>query len=54
MNYLINTFEVNGYRAPDLMRTIALSNSFYAVSALGDEEGASERADIQPKKGDRS
>jgi Protein of unknown function (DUF1588)/Protein of unknown function (DUF1585)/Protein of unknown function (DUF1592) len=33
MDYLTSSFATNGYRVPDLMRTIALSHNFYAVSA---------------------
>lgn len=33
MDYLATAFATNGYRVPDLMRTIALSHNFYAVSA---------------------
>ncbi|MDX2276639.1 MAG: DUF1588 domain-containing protein [Hyphomonadaceae bacterium] len=33
MNYLNGRFETSGYRVPELMRTIATSNAFYAVTA---------------------
>ena len=36
MDYLIKTFRSAGYRVPDLMRTIALSENFFAVSAAAD------------------
>ena len=36
MDYLIKTFESAGYRVPDLMRTIALSENFFAVSTAAD------------------
>lgn len=32
MDYLIGRFLAEGYRVPDLMRTIALSKEFYAIS----------------------
>lgn len=32
MDYLTKSFATNGYRVPDLMRTIALSHNFFAVS----------------------
>ena len=32
MDYLIAKFEAHGFRVPELMRTIALSNNFFAVS----------------------
>jgi hypothetical protein len=36
MDYLIKTFQRAGYRVPDLMRTIALSENFFAVSTAAD------------------
>jgi hypothetical protein len=36
MDYLIKTFAGAGYRVPDLMRTIALSENFFAVSTAAD------------------
>jgi hypothetical protein len=42
IDYLNQTFQANGYRVPDLMRAIALSRSFYAVSApAGNKKGKS-------------
>ena len=35
---LSKSFAANGYRVPDLMRTIAVGKIFYAVSAPGKEE----------------
>lgn len=32
MDYLINTFAANGYRLPELMRVIALSNNFFTIA----------------------
>ena len=34
MDYLIATFKQNGYRVPALMRTIALSENFFAISPV--------------------
>lgn len=36
MDYLIKTFQGAGYRVPELMRTIALSENFFAVSTALD------------------
>jgi hypothetical protein len=36
MDYLLAGFKQNGYRVPDLMRAIALSENFFAVSAPED------------------
>ena len=44
MDYLDKAFEASGYRVPDLMRTIALSNNFYAISAPGSLQDEYERA----------
>jgi hypothetical protein len=45
LSYLNQAFEANGYRVPELMRAIALSQTFYAVSApAGDEKRAPQRA----------
>jgi hypothetical protein len=52
MDYLNGVFEADGYRVPELMRAIALSRTFYAVSAPGDE-GPSDRA-ATSANGDRS
>ena len=53
MEYLIAMFEEHGFRVPELMRTIALSNNFFAVSPRIEYENgtqwvvadASERSD---------
>lgn len=39
MDYLIRTFEAQGYRVPDLMRAIALSENFFAISTAADSHG---------------
>lgn len=52
---LIKAFEANGHRVPDLMRAIAVSSTFYAVSAPSDQEGViSDRADSRKTTGDKS
>jgi len=51
---LTKTFAANGYRLPDLMRTIAVSQIFYAVAAPTKEDKVvTERADTR-KTGDKS
>ena len=52
LDYLNQSFAANGHRVPDLMRTIALSRSFYATG----EENAqpSQRAETSQVNGDRS
>jgi hypothetical protein len=55
IEYLNQTFQADSYRVPDLMRAIAVSRSFYAVSAPG--AGASapqQRAAVQASNGGRS
>jgi hypothetical protein len=55
MDYLNQVFQVDGYRVPDLMRTIALSRTFYVVSAP--DQGGNpppKRAAIQTRTGGRS
>ncbi len=34
MDYLNREFKASGYRVPELMRTIALSDNFFAISTL--------------------
>jgi hypothetical protein len=41
MDYLIQSFKAGGYRVPELMRTIALSNNFFAISAPESTGGSS-------------
>lgn len=43
------TFAANGYRVPDLMRAIATSNIFYAVSAPGKAEKTKTTATARPE-----
>jgi len=55
MDYLNQVFQADGYRVPDLMRAIALSRTFYIVSAP--EQGGNpppKRAAIQTRTGDHS
>ena len=37
MDYLTKSFAADGFRVPELMRTIALSENFFAISARGEE-----------------
>lgn len=53
MDYLIASFKDSGYRVPDLMRTIALSNNFYAISAPGSLDREFEQVASQPVTGGR-
>ncbi len=39
MDYLNKAFAAHGFRVPDLMRTIALSENFFAISAPVEEAG---------------
>lgn len=41
LEYLNQIFQASGYRVPELMRAIALSRTFYAVSAPSGESNAS-------------
>lgn len=52
LEYLVETFAASGYRVPDLMRTIALSRTFFAISMPTEPAGL--RAEKRTKKGDRS
>jgi Protein of unknown function (DUF1588)/Protein of unknown function (DUF1585) len=52
LDYLNQVFQADGYRVPDLMRTIALSKSLSAVSKPDDANGT--RAEVQPKAGEHS
>ncbi|GFE80612.1 hypothetical protein GCM10011487_26120 [Steroidobacter agaridevorans] len=38
MDYLNREFKASGYRVPELMRTIALSDNFFAISTVRDAE----------------
>lgn len=52
---LSKAFAENGYRVPALMRAIAVSDAFYAVSAPAEEEQViTERADTRQRTGDKS
>jgi Protein of unknown function (DUF1592)/Protein of unknown function (DUF1588)/Protein of unknown function (DUF1595)/Protein of unknown function (DUF1585)/Protein of unknown function (DUF1587) len=54
-DYLNQVFQVDGYRVPDLMRAIALSRSFYLVSAPDRGESiAPRRAANQTRSGGSS
>jgi hypothetical protein len=52
VEYLAGSFARQGYRVPDLMRTIALSRTFYAVNPAG--VGAKTNTAAKTSKGDRS
>lgn len=54
MDYLNQSFQANGYRLPDLMRTIATSRTFYAISAAADEETSDQAALQLQRNGERS
>ena len=52
MDYLTNAFAVDRYRVPQLMRTIALSRNFYAISPSASPDDSYQHAGIQPAEGD--
>jgi len=52
LDFLNQSFAANGHRVPDLMRTIALSRSFYAIGE--DNAQPSQRAETSQLSGDRS
>ncbi len=55
VDYLNQVFQADGYRVPDLMRAIALSRSFYLVSAPERGETKSpQRAQVQTRNGGHS
>jgi len=54
VNYLYQTFQAEGFRVPDLMRAIAVSRSFYAVSAPAETISTPQRAATQSSSGGRS
>jgi hypothetical protein len=54
VDYLNQTFQADSYRVPDLMRAIAVSRSFYAVSAPAVGATTPQRAAVQTSNGDRS
>lgn len=39
MDYLTKSFAASGFRVPELMRTIALSENFFAISAPQEDDG---------------
>jgi hypothetical protein len=53
LEYLNGRFEAARFRVPDLMRAIALSKTFYAVS-VPPLNAAPQRAVQAARKGDRS
>jgi Protein of unknown function (DUF1592)/Protein of unknown function (DUF1588)/Protein of unknown function (DUF1595)/Protein of unknown function (DUF1585)/Protein of unknown function (DUF1587) len=54
VDYLNQTFKADSYRVPDLMRAIAVSRSFYAVSPPVTGVNTPQRAAVQTRDGDRS
>ncbi len=46
MDYLIKAFAASGYRLPDLMRTIALSENFFAITAAEKSNHGFKAADV--------
>jgi Protein of unknown function (DUF1588)/Protein of unknown function (DUF1592)/Protein of unknown function (DUF1585)/Protein of unknown function (DUF1595)/Protein of unknown function (DUF1587) len=54
VDYFNQTFQANGYRVPDLIRAIAVSRSFYAVSAPDSSVGPPQHAAVQNINGGRS
>lgn len=54
MDYLIKAFGAKGYRIRDLMRTIALSNNFFAIAAPAQELAKAHTAELPNGKGDAS
>jgi hypothetical protein len=52
LEYLVARFEASRFRVPELMRAIAMSRTFYAVSTQ--LESSPKRTVTMPKKGDRS
>ena len=51
MDYLITSFKAHGYRVPELMRTIALSKNFFAISAPESADREDEQLALQTVKG---
>jgi hypothetical protein len=54
MDYLLETFKANGYRVPELMRTIALSENFFAVAPAADADDDVEQVSLQAQTGESS
>ena len=54
IDYLNQTFQADSYRVPDLMRAIAVSRSFYAVSPPATGVNTPQRAAVQTRNGGRS
>ena len=47
MDYLTNSFAASGFRVPELMRTIALSENFFAISASEEDGGHDDEQVVQ-------
>lgn len=54
MDYLIRAFAESDYRVPELMRTIALSSNFFAISTSVETRGGLELARNETEKRDPS
>jgi hypothetical protein len=54
VDYLNQTFQADSYRVPALMRAIAVSRSFYAVSPPVTGVDTPKRAAVQTRDGGRS
>ena len=54
VDYLNQTFKADGYRVPDLMRAIAVSRSFYAISMPSVSVNTLQHAAVHTSNGDRS
>ena len=51
MKYLQAQFAAEGYRLPDLMRTIVTSDAFYQISAPSKPDGTTQAEAASPKEG---
>ena len=54
MDYLLASFGVDGYQVPRLMRTIALSNNFFAIRAPATDAGDQQQAAVAAEREDRT
>ena len=54
MDYLVATFAEKGYRVPELMRAIALSRNFFAISPPADTGPDHVDVALQASSGDRT
>jgi Protein of unknown function (DUF1592)/Protein of unknown function (DUF1588)/Protein of unknown function (DUF1595)/Protein of unknown function (DUF1585)/Protein of unknown function (DUF1587) len=54
VDYLNQTFQADGYRVPDLMRAIAVSRSFYAITTPSVSANTLQHAAVHTSNGGRS